>query len=139
MAQAETESEELVQTAFEETMAAGDLDAVEAFFSSDLDYYRSSGELAGRGNLTSDIEMFHQAFPDLEGELTRLISQEERVSFIYKLRGTHEGQFEGIPPTHKAMEAKGAAIVRVGDDEITEYRLVFDNLGMLEQLGVLGE
>jgi hypothetical protein len=37
------------------------------------------------------------------------------------------------------MDAKGAAIVRLDGDRICEYRIVFDNLGMLEQLGVLGD
>ncbi|MHB9286394.1 ester cyclase [Halobacteriales archaeon Cl-PHB] len=139
MAQGDTEPEEVVKTAFERTLVAGDIDAVAECFSSDVDYYRSSGELAGRSGLVDDIAMFHQAFPDLEGEMTRLISEGEKVSFLYTLEGTHEGQFEGIPPTHKSMEAKGAAIMRVEDGMVTEYRLVFDNLGMLEQLGVVGE
>lgn len=139
MARADNESEAVVETAFEETIVAGNLDAVEDYFPSDVDYYPSSGELAGRNELVGDIEMFHQAFPDLEGELTRIISEGGKVSFLYELRGTHEGQFDGIPPTQESMEAKGAGIMRVEDGIVTEYRLVFDNLGMLEQLGVIGE
>lgn len=135
----QSDIEELVSTAFTETMGEGNADAVDEYFSESLDYYRSSGELAGRNELVEDVEMFHAAFPDLETSISRMMSQDEKASFIYKLAGTHEGEFEGIPPTRQEMEAKGAAIVRVPDGVITEYRIVFDNLGMLEQLGVIGD
>lgn len=131
--------QDFVSTAFMETMDGGDVDAVDEYFSESLEYHRSSGELAGQYELKDDIAMFHTAFPDLECEISRIMSQEQKVSFIYKLRGTHEGEFEGIPPTGQEMDAKGAAIVTVDDGQISEYRIVFDNLGMLEQLGVLGD
>lgn len=130
--------EGLVSTAFLETMDAGNTDAVGEYFSDSLDYHRSSGELGGQHELVDDIEMFHAAFPDLDADISRIMSNDAKVSFIYKLRGTHEGEFEGIPPTGQRIDAKGAAIVRVDGSEIGEYRIVFDNLGMLEQLGVLG-
>jgi steroid delta-isomerase-like uncharacterized protein len=131
--------EGFVADGFTETMDEGRIDAVEEFFSESLDYHRSSGERAGRRELRDDVAMFHAAFPDLQADIPQIMSQENKVSFIYTLSGTHEGEFEGIPPTGQEMEAKGAVIVRVEDDKITEYRMVFDNLGMLEQLGVLGD
>lgn len=135
----ESDIEEFVVDVFTETMDEGKGDAVEEYFARNLDYHRSSGELAGRRELREDIEMFHAAFPDLRAEISRLMSQEGKVSFIYTLSGTHEGEFEGIAPTGQEMSAKGAAIVAVDRGEISEYRIVYDNLGMLEQLGVLGD
>ncbi len=131
--------EEFVVSGFIKPMDEGRVDAVETHFSESLDYYRSSGELAGRRDLREDIEMFHAAFPDLHADITQIMSQENKVSFLYKLAGTHEGEFEEVPPTGQEMEAKGAAIVHVEGDTISEYRIVYDNLGMLEQLGVLGD
>lgn len=58
-------------------------------------------------------------------------------SFLYTLRRTHARTFEGIPPTNQEMEANGAAIAHAEDRTIAEYRVVFDNLGMLEQLGIV--
>lgn len=130
-------AEELVSEAFSDTMLAGDPDAVEQYFAPSMDYYQSSGDIAQRTDLREDIEMFHSAFPNLDGEITKVISEGEKVSFLYVLRGTHEGAFEGIPPTNQEMDANGAAIASVDGDRITEYRIVFDNLGMLEQLGVV--
>lgn len=130
--------EELVESGFSATMDEGQVDAIDEYFSESMEYHRSSGELAGRRELREDIEMFHSAFPDLQANIVQIMSQKNKVSFVYNVAGTHEGEFEGIPPTGQKMEAKGATIVRVDGDAIVEYRLVFDNLGMLEQLGVLG-
>jgi steroid delta-isomerase-like uncharacterized protein len=135
---AKTDAEEFVAEAFRETMGGGDPEAVPEYFSEDLDYYSSSGDHGGPSELREDLEMFHTAFPDLDGEIQRMMSQEGKVSFLYTLSGTHEGAFESVPATGEPMTAKGAAIVKV-DEKIEEYRLVFDNLGMLEQLGVIEE
>jgi steroid delta-isomerase-like uncharacterized protein len=134
-----SDAEGFVAEGFTETMDEGRTDAVGEFFSERLDYHRSSGERAGRRALRDDVAMFHAAFPDLAADISRIMSRAKKVSFIYTLSGTHEGEFGGIPPTGQEITAKGAAIARVEDDTITEYRMVFDNLGMLEQIGVIGE
>jgi steroid delta-isomerase-like uncharacterized protein len=136
-AQPRTESESLVVEAFRETFLAGDPDAVADYFASALEYVRSSGELATRKDLRADVEMFITAFPDLDGEVTRVTSEDRTVSLFYTLRGTHEGAIEGIPPTHERMSARGAAVVTLDDDEITGYRIVYDNLQMLEDLDLI--
>jgi len=131
--------ERFVREAFTETMEADGVPAVAEFFAPDLAYYRSAGDLAGFENLERDVEMFRTAFPDMEATIGRLVAGEDRVSFLYTLTGTHQGEFDGIPPTNREVDAKGAAIARIENGLIAEYRIVFDNLGMLEQLGVLGE
>ncbi|WP_340099229.1 ester cyclase [Salinibaculum salinum] len=129
--------EEFVAAGFTKTMNEGRVDAVEEYFSETLDYHRSSGELAGRRELRGDIETFHAAFPDLRADISRIMSQDDKVSFLYTLSGTHEAEFEGIPPTGQEMAAKGAAIAHVTGDSISEYRIVYDNLGMREDLGLI--
>lgn len=136
-AQPRTEPETLAVEAFRETFLEGNPDAVADYFASALEYVRSSGELATRTDLRSDVEMFTTAFPDLDGEVTGVTSEDRTVSIRYTLRGTHEGAIEGIPPTHEHMAARGAAVVTVADGAIIEYRIVYDNLQMLEDLGLI--
>jgi len=53
------------------------------------------------------------------------------------LRGTHRGEFQGIPPTGKRIEVTWISIDRIADGKIAEHRVEQDNLGMLQQLGVI--
>ena len=137
-AQASSPEERFVVEAFEETVVGGDVEALDEYFSDNLDYYSSAGDLGGQAELESDIVTFQTAFPDLDGTTQTVMSQGNKVSFLYELTGTHDGEFEDIPPTGKSMTAKGAAIVTV-DELITEYRIIYDNLGMLEQLGIVDD
>jgi predicted ester cyclase len=51
-------------------------------------------------------------------------------------RGTHQGELMGIAPTGNRVEVTAVGIWRVADAKIAEAWLVFDALGMMQQLGV---
>lgn len=43
----------------------------------------------------------------------------------------------GIPPTGSQVTVKGVAIDRVVEGKFVESRILMDNLGMMQQLGVI--
>ena len=51
------------------------------------------------------------------------------------VEGTHRGEFEGIPPTHKPVKWFGFDLLSLEGDRISEGRFVSDSLGLLRQLG----
>jgi predicted ester cyclase len=53
------------------------------------------------------------------------------------LRGTHQGEFMGIPPTGRQVTFTGIHISRVAGGKIAEEWGQFDALGMMQQLGVI--
>jgi hypothetical protein len=63
----------------------------------------------------------------------------EKVWSRFTWRGTHQGEFLGIPPTSRAVTVKGMVIDRFVDGKWTESRILMDNLGMMQQLGVIPE
>ena len=52
-------------------------------------------------------------------------------------RGTHQGEFNGVPATGKTVTISGIDIWRVRDGKIVENQQVVDNLGLLQQLGAV--
>ena len=52
-------------------------------------------------------------------------------------RGTHQGAFLGIPPTGKQVNVTGIDISRVASGKFVEHWQSADNLGLLQQLGVV--
>jgi steroid delta-isomerase-like uncharacterized protein len=61
------------------------------------------------------------AFPDVRVDVEDVISEEDMVAARVTMRGTHRGEFQGIPPTHKQVEVKAIDIFRITDGKIVEH------------------
>lgn len=77
------------------------------------------------------------AFPDVTGEIHEMIVSGDRVTARWTIAGTHEGELFGIEPTGESIEVEGLALFRMEDGRIAEKRYRQDDLGLLEQLGLV--
>ncbi|MEF8785480.1 MAG: ester cyclase [Haloarculaceae archaeon] len=135
-----SEKAKKLATSLYEVLNDGEVTAIDEYHSETLDYYRSSNELGSRQDLKDDVRMFLRAFPDLEATILDVFADDEDENLVtlrYEIEGTHAGTFETIPPTDQHVRAKGIGIARFDDEEVVEFSLVFDNLGMLEDLGLI--
>ncbi len=83
------------------------------------------------------IGMYLTAFPDLHLTAEDMIAEGDKVVSRLTMRGTHRGEFMGIPPTGKQVTITGIQIPRIAGGKITENWINLDALGMLQQLGVI--
>ncbi|HBY95362.1 MAG: ester cyclase [Ardenticatenaceae bacterium] len=81
--------------------------------------------------------MFFSAFPDGKFTIEDLIAEGDKIAMRYTYRGTHKGDFQGIPPTGKQFTATGINILRFSGGKIAESWVSFDTLGLMQQLGVI--
>jgi predicted ester cyclase len=65
------------------------------------------------------------------------LAEGDRVGTRFTARGTHAGSFLGIPATGKAIAVEGIAIDRFAAGKLVESWLVYDRLGLLQQLGAV--
>ncbi len=77
------------------------------------------------------------AFPDLHVTPEDVIAEGDSVVARLTSRGTHQGEFQGIPPTGKQITLTGIEVFRIADGTIAERWGEFDFLGLLQQLGVI--
>lgn len=77
------------------------------------------------------------AFPDFRAELKQQIVDGDRVGTHWVFRGTHLGEFQGIPPTGKPVEFQNLSITRVVDGRIVNYNSEIGFLTVLRQIGAL--
>jgi predicted ester cyclase len=52
-------------------------------------------------------------------------------------RGTHQGELWGIPPTGREVEVSSVSTNRIEGGKIAEHWTCADQLGMMQQLGVM--
>lgn len=98
----------------------------------------SMGEFDGIDAVTAFIGAYRAAFPDARSTVEDQIAADDKVVTRWTATGTHLGDLNGIAATGRAMTMSGVTIERVADDRIVEVWLAKDDLGMLQQLGVIG-
>jgi steroid delta-isomerase-like uncharacterized protein len=74
------------------------------------------------------------ALPDARYEVDDLIAEGDRVVVRWRLLGTHEGSFRGIPPSGRRISLQGIAIYRVEHGKLMERWVVSDLYGVLEEI-----
>jgi predicted ester cyclase len=81
------------------------------------------------------------AFPHYELAVDDLIVEGEKAVLRFTLRGTHQGNFMGIPATGREVNVPGIIIYRLATDEnhttkIVEHWMQIDSMALMQQLGV---
>jgi len=132
------ENEALVRRYPEEVYNQRRLEVVEEIFAPDFILHDPDlpGGARGPEGIKHIVETFVGAFPDLQVTLDDELSSGEKVVTRWTTRATHQGELMGIAPTGNQVEVTALGIWRVSDGKIAEAWLVFDALGMMQQLGV---
>ena len=77
------------------------------------------------------------AFPDSHWTIDDMVAEGDRVATKKTMRGTHTGEFAGIPATGRAVTLQYVDILRLRDGRIIEHWLSMDSLSFMQQLGVI--
>jgi predicted ester cyclase len=81
------------------------------------------------------VARLRAAFPDAYATLEDMVAEGNRVAYRLTIRGTHQGIFQGIPPTQKRVAVSFTAIVRIEDGKLVEEWGGLDVIDLLHQLG----
>jgi predicted ester cyclase len=82
---------------------------------------------------------FVEAFPDLRLTVEDIFSGGNMVAARVSFRGTHRGEFQGIPPTGKEVAFSSIEIDRMVEGKVAEHWFEMDLLGLMGQLGAIPE
>ena len=83
------------------------------------------------------ITAYRNAFPDIHFTINEQVAEGNMVVTRWTGQGTHNGELAGLPPTGKPATVVGMGVDRIGDGKIVESWGLFDQFGMLQQLGVI--
>ena len=116
----------------------GELALVDELVSADfLNHDAPPDAPRGPAGLRYMVMMLRTAFPDLHYATEEMIAEDDKVVARTTLRGTHLGPFMGIPPTGRQFVQAQIHILRFANGKAVEHRALRDDLGMLQQLGVI--
>ena len=117
----------------------GDLDAVDRYLDPDFVNHDAPfpGAPPGREGMRLAASTYRQALPDWHSDVEQLIAEGDIVVEIFTASGTHRAELMGVPATGKTLTLKGINVFRVADDRIVERWGRLDQLGVLQQLGLV--
>jgi steroid delta-isomerase-like uncharacterized protein len=123
-----------------EIVSPDNLDLIEEIYAPDFVWHEPDQDIRGYEQAKQFVSSFFAAFPDLNISVEDVIGEGDKVVTRYTIRGTHQGETEEFgPPTGKQVELEGITIHRIEDGKIVEEWERYDNLSMLQQLGLAPE
>jgi steroid delta-isomerase-like uncharacterized protein len=126
---------ELVRAGFQ-AFNAGDADECMALAAPDL--IMNLAELPepqhGREAWRQGFEMMRRAFPDLQAHIEDIFGAQDKVAVRLRFRGTHSGEFLGLPATGRTIEYVSHEFYRIAGGLIAEEWICSDTATLFRQL-----
>ena len=119
-----------------DALNAGDTDTLLAVVAPDfvIHYAELPEPLQGRETWKQGFELMKHAFPDLEVHVDDMVAANDKVAVRLTLSGTHQGEFQGIPPTGRKIRYVSHEFYRVADGLIAEEWICSDMATLFRQL-----
>ncbi|HMD89955.1 MAG TPA: ester cyclase [Anaerolineaceae bacterium] len=91
----------------------------------------------GPDGVADMVKIWHQAFPDGHMTMDDITTEGEMSAIRMTFRGTHTGEFYGVPASNKKIEVTSIGIDRVVNGKISEGWGELNMLGMMQQMGAI--
>jgi len=95
------------------------------------------GAAPDREGFKQFTSMLYTAFPDIRFTVEDVVAEGDKVATRATCRGTHKGEYMGIPPTGKQVTWTMIFIRRFEGGKIAEQWTEADMLGLMQQMGVV--
>lgn len=94
-------------------------------------------EIKGLKDAKAYYAGFVTGFSNRSFIVKRMFADGENLVKHWQFKGTHTGDFMGIPPTGKTVDIEGCTIAKIVDGKIVEEQDFMDNMSFLKQLGLI--
>ena len=131
----------LFQRYFDEVANKDKLDLLDETFATDYPHHDPANPdprpVVGPQGVKDHLTSLKGAFPDLVFDVEDTIADDEQIVLRWTARGTNTGDYFGMPPTGKSIEITGMNTWRTRDGKAIEGWVNRDDIGLLQQLGVI--
>jgi len=123
---------------WDEIINKGKLDMFnDSNFTKDVVMHVSPSDVVGIDSARAYYANYLTGFSNITFTIKDVFGQGEKLVKHWNFKGTHTGNFFGIPATGKTVSIDGVTLVRMENGKIAEERDFFDNLEFSQQLGLI--
>ena len=132
------ENKAIVRRMTEEFYNQGNIESAERFFADSYVHHDpASPQVRDRDGLKQVLRAFLAGCPDLHISIDQLLAEGDTVTKRWTYHATQSGDLAGLPPTGKRITMRGLELFRLEGGKIVECWLGYDNLSLMQQLGVI--
>jgi len=115
-------------------------DSLDEVYTPDVVWHNPEGDIQSIEQAKQFVAMFKTAFPDMSATVEDVVAEGDKVVTRVTIRGTHQGEVEEFgPPTGRQVETQGITIHRIDGGKIVEEWNSWDNMSLMQQLGLVPE
>jgi steroid delta-isomerase-like uncharacterized protein len=107
------------------------------YFTEDVTVVLPGDDLVGIEALKNFYGNYVNGFSDAEFTFVDLFGQGDKLVKHWNFKGTHDGDFFGIPATGKKVDLNGTTLILMENGKIKQEQDYFDNLDFYTQLGLM--
>ena len=107
------------------------------YFDENIKAITADGDIEGIDAFKAYYNNYLTGFSDAEFNIVDVFGQGDKIVKHWNFKGTHDGDFFGIPPTGKKIDLIGTTLVLMKDGKVLQEQDFFDNYSLLSQLGLL--
>jgi steroid delta-isomerase-like uncharacterized protein len=117
----------------EEVFGQGKLESVDELLAPNyVSHAPGDPELSRRPeDIKETVRAYHSAFPDIIFAVEKQVAEGDMVVTRWIARGTHRGEFMGLPPSGRRIEVSGMSMDRISGGRIVE---IWNNWEALEMM-----
>lgn len=128
----------IVRLWYQELWDKWNISAADQLLTDDYQFHVPGVPVALNRDATKQVvTMFGAAFPDLTHTVDEMLGEGDAIAARWTVRGTHQGEFQGIPATGKSVVLSGLTVHHVRDGKLCETWLSFDQMALMQQLGTI--
>ena len=105
----------------------------------DVTYHGTSMEMHGIEEYRQVYAGYLRAFHDSEAVVEDLVAEGDKVASRVTISAVHKGELASIPATGKTITLRLFTMFRLAEGKIAEEWEIFDELGVMQQLGAIPE
>jgi len=133
-------NKEMVRRVFEELWNKGNLSMADELLATDFVAHHQRNPDEDRKGIEAEkqyITSVRSAFPDLKFTIEDQVAEGDKVATRWVVNATNTGAYRGQPATNKHVMVTGTGISRIANGKIAEAWSNYDELGLMQQLGVI--
>lgn len=109
----------------------------ETNFTADITLRMNPENVVGIEAVKAYYTNFLAGFSNIEFTIVDVFGQGDKIVKHWNFKGTHTGDFFGIPATGKSVNIDGTTLVKMKEGKIAEEQDFMDNMTFMQQLGLV--